>query len=684
MNTSHVIKRNPLSVSIAFALGCLGSVSATTMAAEPTPESSKMETITVVGERIDKSLRDTTTAVTVFNGDDLQSGEKDSISDIAVSAPNVVTSGFGAISIRGIDGTGAATGGYAFYSGARARISTIVDGTTQSWSGYSFTPSRAWDIQQLEVLRGPQSTAQGTNSIGGALVVVTNDPTYHWESKVRAGLESYENGNIKSNLAVMASGPLIENELAFRIAIDGSKGDGYMNYAQADTEFDSSPDLESAENINGRLKLLWEPASMPQLSAKLTYNRQSHEGEYLNWATEYDEPTLTLDDSNRSNVRLQDSTVETIAADVSYELSDGISNMLHISYLTTDVRFDQYPNAAREFYVTSDIDNLTIENRLLFQTPGSDWSGVAGVYYSNNDTLLDVSNSFTGPSKTEVSALFGETTYAVNEALKLVGGARFENEKIDRSLDYARDIEDFEQNTSENIFLPKVGLIYHLDNTTTLNASIRKGYNGGSASVNWDTFDYYTYDEETVIAYETGLLAEFEHGQLGANLFYNDYSGYQAFVQSEYIANIDDSRTYGFELSGDYWATDSLNLRGSFGYVNTEVLSDDQSFKGAELPNAPDTNVSVGFTQYFGQNWSVGADVYYVGEYYSDLENTQEYKAGDYTTADARVQYTIGNFTLDGYVKNLTDETVIYFNNSGSRAAVGQTRTFGISGTYHM
>lgn len=183
------------------------------------------------------------------------------------------------------------------------------------------------------------------------------------------------------------------------------------------------------------------------------------------------------------------------------------------------------------------------------------------------------------------------------------------------------------------------------------------------------------------------MIKEFERGQLSTNLFYNDYSGYQALVNRR-VENIDESRTYGIELAGSIWATTSTQLRASAGYLETEIVKDSEAESGLELPNAPSTNLSAGFTQYIGQNFSFGADVTYVGKYYSDLDNTEDYTAGDYFTADARLQYTIGDFTLDGYVTNLTDEDVIYqyqvSSGTATKASVGQTRTFGLNATYRM
>ena len=681
MKCCKTLRMSHLSQSIALAIGIVGGVASAPALSNETAKPNKMETIVVTGERMDKSLKDITTAVTVIDEEQLENGEKTSINDIATSAPNVVTAGFGSISIRGVEGTGVATGGYAFYSGSRARISTIVDGVAQSWAGYGYTPNKSWDVKQVEVLRGPQSTNQGTNSIGGALVVQTNDPTYHWETKLRAGLETYENGNVKSNLALMTSGPLIEDELAFRLALDGTKGDGWMNYGQTTTELDDSPDVEESENYNARLKLLWEPAFIPELSAKLTYNRQAFEGEFLNWATDAENQKLVLlSGRGGSNTRLQDSVAQSIAADIDYQFAEGVDNSLHVAYLKSDVEFDQYPSA---FNLASEVDNVTVENRLLLQRPNSDFSTVAGLYFSQTDTKTKMSTGVNIDGQTTTSAIYGETTYSVNPAFKLVAGLRLENEDFQHTIDAYNEDDD----RSNNIFLPKVGAIYYYDDTTTFNTSIRKGYNAGGHALDWDNYEYYEFDEETVIAYEAGMLKEFESGEVSTNIFYNDYSDYQAIVSSRF-QNIDDARTYGIELAGSIWATDSTQLRASAGYVSTEIEKDDAAQSGLELPNAPDTNLSAGFTQYIGQNFSFGADVTYVGEYYSDLDNTSEYKAGDYFTADARVQYSIGDFILDGYVTNLTDEDIIYqynvSNGSASRASVGQTRTFGLNVTYQM
>jgi len=663
-------------------MGINGMTMSTIAAAE---ESSVLETVTVIGNKMAKDIKDTTTAVTVITEDDLASGQPKNVDELATLSPNVVTAGQGAISVRGLKSSGAAIGGYALLTGARSRVSTVVDGNTQDWSGYNFTPSNVWDVKQVEVFRGPQSTMQGTSAIGGALVLETNDPVFEQESKIRLGLERYENGNLKENLAVMNSGAIIDDELAYRIAIDGTKGDGWMNYAQTDTELDDGPDVDYSDNINIRAKLLWEPEHIPKLSAKLTIEHHEYEGEYLSWAndvsTGFTSQTQTLDDVGRENTRLQDSKINLIALDGDYELVSGVTNSLHLAYLDSDVHFDEYPG---DTVVDIAKETMTVENRVTFAQEGASLTGVVGLFASHKDNDIDYEDVLFNVGTTKTTAIYGEGVYALNDKINLIAGARMENEDVERTSGYDYDSSRIEQNFSKTYFLPKLGVTYDVSESTTLNTSVRQGYSPGGTAFTWDgNRDIYTYDSEEVTTYEMGSKSQFLNNiTLYTSIFYNDYTDYQAFIDTTYIDNVDSAHTYGVEIEGTGWVTDQLELHGSIGLLRSEIDNYEQ-YEGNSLPSAPESNLAAGFVQYIGNHWSVGADASYVGEYYSDLDNDSDYKAGDYVTVDARVQYTYNNFTVDFYVNNLTDEDIIY-SKSDDSAYVGQTRTIGLSATYSM
>src|SRR3546814_10882597 len=87
--------------------------------------------------------------------------------------------------VRGLDGTGPASGANAFFAGTRPRLNFQLDGRTLTYNEAIYLDGLLWDVQQMEVYRGPQSTLQGRNAIGGVVAIKTADPTFDWQGKVR-------------------------------------------------------------------------------------------------------------------------------------------------------------------------------------------------------------------------------------------------------------------------------------------------------------------------------------------------------------------------------------------------------------------------------------------------------------------------------------------------------------------
>lgn len=656
-------------------------------------ESSHTATMIVTGEKIDRDIKETTTAVTVINGEDIDKTGAKTVNDVVTQAPNVVTSGFGSVNIRGINGSGAATGFYAIRSGARQRVDTNVDGVSDAFTGYNFSGSGVWDLQQVEVLRGPQSTTQGENAIGGAISVKTNDPTFTPEYAIRGGAEIYKNGNVMKNVALMASGPLNE-QLAYRFAFDGTDGQSYITY---DGDTDTVPvDPEDSQNLNFRGKLLWEPAFNEDLSIKLTANYRKADGNYLNWAnwddgSSYEDETFTLGTNYNEglgrdysyNTRIQDSDVYNIASEINYQFNSQVASSTLLSFNSQTNIFDQYPT--EQTYHFKD-KTSKIESQLTFTPSHSKIDGFVGVMAADRENTVS-SESYATEGKTDETRLgvFGEINYDINEKFTLTAGARVQYEKQDRLFTATYVSDDIDDAIEDVYLLPKLALTYSPVEDTTFGVSIRQGYNsGGLGYYNYGgASEVYTYESESVTAYELSAKTAFNNNTtLNTAIFYNNYEDYQGI--SDYkITNVGEAHTMGLELELSHWLTDSLEVRPSIGLLKTKVDQDD-SFKGNELSNAPALNASLGLTQYIGENLTLGGDVTYVSEYYSDLDNTEDYKAGNYAILGASLDYTVGDLLISGYITNLTDEDVVYLINGGYRASVGQPRTVGLNLTYRM
>ncbi len=113
------------------------------------------------------------------------------VSDLLKMTANVLDTGIGndIPTIRGIDGSGPANGANAFLSGTRPRMNLSLDGRSLTYNELAVGPQSLWDMQRVEVYRGPQNYIQGRNAIAGAVVMSSKDPTFDWTSAVRAGAE---------------------------------------------------------------------------------------------------------------------------------------------------------------------------------------------------------------------------------------------------------------------------------------------------------------------------------------------------------------------------------------------------------------------------------------------------------------------------------------------------------------
>lgn len=144
----------------------LSSISMSTAAAAVEIASADaIEKITVYGEKIERSLKDTTSSVSVIDKETLDSGQYQSISNALSEIPNVVVLTGSVPDIRGVSGNGSASGFNSFTGGARARVSTLIDGVAEPFVADLTGDTGLWDIQQIEIFRGPQSTINGRNSI---------------------------------------------------------------------------------------------------------------------------------------------------------------------------------------------------------------------------------------------------------------------------------------------------------------------------------------------------------------------------------------------------------------------------------------------------------------------------------------------------------------------------------------
>ena len=607
--------------------------------------------ITVAGELQQRSLQDTHTSVSVFRGEELERSSDRDLHDVVERTANVSSAyGEDGFSIRGIDQRGAAPGGSGLV------VNTMVDGasivTNQSTF---FGPYSTWDLEQIEVLRGPQSTQQGRNALAGAIVIRSKDPTYDTEIKGRGDLAQRDT----MGGAFALNAPVIDDKMAVRFSVDHKQSDGFVHNPTLD---DDAYDAQEQTTLRGKVRL--DPTE--DLTAILSYTHARNFG-----GDNFVDPTLFP--GERVNLSGFEDPNEGAEHDLfglrlTYDLPHGFTIESETTYL--DSQYERYQALSRTPTVSSTVDfrvmTESLEQELRLRYERERLKGVVGGFFADiGQHSVDPTYAIDTRTDTQNAALFGEVEFQAFSALPglwLIGGGRYDHETATVKSGGT------EQEATFNAFLPKVGVNYHWTGDLSTSFVIQRGYRAGGTQINGYTGAVNEFDPSYTWNYEFGVRSEWFDDRLvaNANLFYTDWSDQQARIlgpsgaSSDFdVRNAGNSELYGGELDLKFAATRNLDLFASVGYVATEFVDFDnrgEDLSGNEFPFAPQVTASVGAAYYFGDGFEIQADANYSDGFYGDVSNSEQFKSDSRFVVNAKAGYEQDHWGAFLYVRNLFDE----------------------------
>lgn len=180
--------------------------------------SGNVETVVVVGEKFGRTVKETSSSVTIVGPQQIDAGVMLQGRDAYDQMVNVTVTDNSSFHIRGVSWDNVNGAGF----GALGTL--YVDNIRMSDKSTQYGPDLLWDVNSIEVLRGAQSTMQGRNALAGAIYINSADPTFDWHAKGRL-LASNGNGQ---DMAVAVSGPVVDGVLAFRLSAERHKSDGFI------------------------------------------------------------------------------------------------------------------------------------------------------------------------------------------------------------------------------------------------------------------------------------------------------------------------------------------------------------------------------------------------------------------------------------------------------------------------
>jgi len=674
-----------------------------------------LDEITVQGEKVARDYFRTYTSVGVVTGQEISDYNVTDLKqtfDMMANVRSYPASGNSGYVIRGLNSEGV--------TGPSARsapiVSVIVDGAIQNTEATRRGVRGVWDVEQIEVLRGPQSTLQGRNSLGGAVNVKTKDPTYTPEFIVdgQFGSQDFRSGAFALNT------PLVPNQVAVRVA-------GQTMRETKDITF-TDPALASMgrdEFEQIRAKLLITPDAIPGLKALFTFNR-AHDKPGVNAVTGPNFFARQFNSLASSGlVENRQVYLNNYVSDISYELAPGWNLKSVTSFADTDMTIGSPVGSSLMRNDLRKGSDFAQDVRLAFDPAGSPLSGVIGVFwgkFSSDVNSLITTNQlapFGYPVVTVQDLLSDNTTTSVAgyadlrykfwDRWTLIAGGRLLRDKVSNDVrGEALDINatfgagfpvfsSLNENvsTSNTEFLPKIGIAYDIDANQNIAATATKGYRTGFAETVIGSTIINTVAPEFMWAYELAYRSRWLDNrlQLNGNIFYYDYKNQQvavdnpAAVGSTITANAGKSHLYGAEIEGRWLVVEGFTVFSSIGLLKTEFdegITNLGNLAGKRFPESPTVTASAGGIWRHQSGLFTSADVSYTDGFYSNgnLMNTSGRFVSDFTIVNANIGYESKNGSLSLFARNLFDKQYLTSINSDlAGATIGSGRIVGIRGT---
>lgn len=654
---------NKLSPRLSLISLCLMSAYSFSTHAEESQQTTVLDEITVTGEKFERSQSSTGSSTTVVTGDQFKrEANLLSATQLLKRDVNILDTGLGndLPTVRGVDGSGPAVGAVAFFAGSRPRLNMQIDGRTSSYNELAFGTKSLWDMKQVEIYRGAQSYAQGRNAIAGAVVMTSNDPTQEWEGAAKLNMGNHR----LAQTAALISGPVVKDELAFRLSVDHQQRETAVDLPHYDPV--GNPRWFKATNT--RAKLLWTPSALPDLYSRLTFN-------HLNARAPQSETELQSHSPRYTPERpvFQTRSASTIW-DIGYQLSERwkwenklvYTHFIHDRKTTSPFNTALPPNRRG---VPARVDGNEFQIEPIIKYESEKYRGLFGLFYFNakqdeSVTMLNgriartpITTNFN--DKTKTKAAFGEITFTPDIPFELTISARYEQEHHQRKGKSA--MFSINRDKKYNVFLPKADIAWKINDDQRLGFKVGKGYNPGGAGVTFGVpYTSYEYDAEYVWNYELyhRWTSADKRLRINSNLFYNDYKDMQLpFTlgpNSIVIRNADKVVTYGAEINTEWQATEKLALNAGIGMLKTDIKRyPNSSIEGNKLARAPSFSGKVGANYRLLDHLEIGTNYSYNSSYYSTADNLANGKVGHYDQLDVYLAYNFKHARITLYADNV-------------------------------
>jgi len=694
------------------------------------PESRTLEEVIITAQKREQTLQEVPVTVSAFSGDFVEDAGVRDIRDIAGLTPNLSIKSRGetesTVFIRGI-------GSLAPGIGADPAVGIFIDGMTAS-RGTNSTAA-FFDVERVEVVKGPQGTLFGRNASAGAISIITHKPDLddnYGHVMLGVGDKGQFRGQFVGNMSAGGN-------WAFRIGGNYNTRDGLHKNTFTGQDLLDQNTSNFRLSASGIVSDSWEMDFM--VEAVKSKNNDA-------MLTDADAFAKTTSQNKAPRKQELDSTraIWTNTWNFAQDLAlTSITGYYDMDAWVTPVDADQIDVPVITFVEPQTNKTYSQELRLNGATERMDW--FVGASYLKEELafstdlnyeegiVLDLlaglgflclepdlpecayqSETPFGENDVSSTAIYGDLTFALTDTVGLTVGARYTKDKKKMFYDNPAtagilgvfDGQIFGPITDGHVFAsdswssfdPRVALDWVFSDSSTLFVNIARGYKSGGLNRQVNTFlpeqqILNPFDEEKVTAYEIGTKSQFMDGNasLNVSLFYNDYKDFQLETLVGLVPeifNVGDVKTSGIEFEGKIMATDNLQLTATYAYLDAEVKNSiDPAIIGNRTPNAPKHSASAQAHYFIDTNngeWKLSGTWIYSDTFWFDIFNTLEQPS--YNLFNLRAGYQAGSekWGVAAFVDNATDEEYyierFLFLDVANRRAAG--RLYRVEFTYRF
>ncbi len=661
-----------------------------TSAFAETTTKNQLDPIVVSSDFREKRLSQTSNSITVIGEEEIYDKASENFENVIGKTPNVnFTSGASRahyIQIRGIGERSQ------FKSPVNPSVGLMVDGIDMSQSALGLT---MFDVQQVEVLKGPQGTTFGANGMAGVINLQSNEPSEETQAHIEATVGNY---NTKA-LGAALGGTLIEDKLQGRVSVYKNESDGFTK-----NTFLNREDTNNIDELTAKAQLRWFATEDHTIDLNLMHvdvdngydaftfdnSRDSHADQPGTDSQKTD--AFSVKASSQINPQMHlESKLSHSRSDMEYSYDEDWSYVGEFDdALYPYSSFDQYLRERKQ--TDMDVRLVSDEDGTIFNN-STDWT--VGVYIKNqtenltrNYTYLDA--PFTSDYRTSTQAIYGQMDSALNDKLTLITGLRVEKWEAK----YA-DSDGVNIDTDEVLAGGKVGLNYQQNDDTLFYTTLSKGYKpGGVNADNSLSAEARDYETETLWNLDTGINSSYLDNTLTSrfNVFYGERRDQQvksSVVQirddgstdyTDYLANAAKGSYYGVESELNYYFNDNLHFFSNIGLLKakfddyTDPNPTSVDVNGRAPAQSPSYQYNIGADLMIADAWTAKANLEGRGSYY--FSNRHNAKSDAYKLVNSSLEYNNNNWTATLWGRNLTDADyqVRGFGSFGNNPGNGYTR----------